>query len=164
MCNAYIYAGFKYDKNDSVLVVSRDDYKLCGAAKPTQHFADGDTRFRLDHSGLFYFLSGAPGHCDAGQRMAVSVMAKQDAATPARAPAAAMSPGGDEDEGGSYSGGSKPPPRASGSVPISKPPPAPAGTSGAPSARGTLLLAARHVVVVVGAVLGFLLCVSDALK
>jgi hypothetical protein len=69
-------ADFKYDKaNDSVLLVSRDDYKLCAAAKPTQRFEGGDTRFRLDHSGLFYFLSGALGHCDAGQRMAVRVMA-----------------------------------------------------------------------------------------
>ncbi|CAL5052449.1 unnamed protein product [Urochloa decumbens] len=97
---------FKYDKNDSVLVVSRDDYKFCGASRPAQRFDGGDTRVRLDHSGFSYYISGAPGHCDAGQRMTVRVLPPlQDAAAtpaPAEAPAAAMAPGGGEDEGGSF--------------------------------------------------------------
>ncbi|RLM54512.1 hypothetical protein C2845_PM10G10950 [Panicum miliaceum] len=108
---------FKYDKNDSVLVVTRDDYKFCGAARPAQRFDGGDTRFCLDHNGFFYFISGAPGHCQAGQRMMLRVLAQgrqeggSDPAPPAEAPDA-MTPGG-EDEGGSYepspgSGGSKP--------------------------------------------------------
>ncbi|CAN6214231.1 unnamed protein product [Urochloa humidicola] len=113
---------FKYDKNDSVLVVSRDDYKFCGASRPAQRFEGGDTRIRLDHSGFCYYISGAPGHCDAGQRMTVRVLPPlQDgggvggtpAPAAAEAPAAAMAPdgGGDEDEGGSF----VPPPPGSGS-------------------------------------------------
>nr|CAB3467820.1 unnamed protein product [Digitaria exilis] len=96
---------FKYDKNDSVLVVSSDDYKFCGADRPLQRFDGGDTRFRLDHSGFGYFISGAPGHCDAGQRMAVRVMPQEGSTRPApvpQAPASAMSPGGGEDEGGEF--------------------------------------------------------------
>ncbi|KAF8723769.1 hypothetical protein HU200_021746 [Digitaria exilis] len=98
-------ADFKYDKNDSVLVVSSDDYKFCGADRPLQRFDGGDTRFRLDHSGFGYFISGAPGHCDAGQRMAVRVMPQEGSTRPApvpQAPASAMSPGGGEDEGGEF--------------------------------------------------------------
>jgi hypothetical protein len=145
-------ADFKYDKaNDSVLLVSRDDYKLCAAAKPTQRFEGGDTRFRLDHSGLFYFLSGAAGHCDAGQRMAVRVMAPQ--------PPAAMSPGD-----GEFTGGSKPAPAGGASVSISKPPPPSSAGSGsehakssggAASVRAQSLFAGYyyHVFVLAGAVL-----------
>ncbi|CAL5038078.1 unnamed protein product [Urochloa decumbens] len=114
---------FKYDTNDSVLVVSRDDYKFCGTSRPAQRFDGGDTRVRLDRSGFSYYISGAPGHCDAGQRMTVRVLPPlQDAAaTPApeaEAPAAAMAPGGGggEDEGGSFDPppGSTPPGRGGG--------------------------------------------------
>ncbi|XP_052165143.1 early nodulin-like protein 2 [Oryza glaberrima] len=81
-------------KNDSVLVVSRDDYKLCNADKPEQRFDNGaDVRFRLDRNGNFYFISGTPGHCKAGQRMTVR-----------DSPAGAPSPASDDedDSGGSY--------------------------------------------------------------
>jgi len=100
-------ADFKYDMNDSVLVVTRDDYKLCGASRPAQRFDGGDTRFCLDHGGFCYFISGAPGHCQAGQRMMLRVLEQGrqegggDPAPPAEAPDDAMAPGG-EDEGGSY--------------------------------------------------------------
>ena len=100
-------ADFKYDMNDSVLVVTRDDYKLCAAARPAQRFGGGDTRFCLDHGGFCYFISGAPGHCQAGQRMMLRVLEQGrqegggDPAPPAEAPDDAMAPGG-EDEGGSY--------------------------------------------------------------
>jgi len=116
-------ADFKYDMNDSVLVVTRDDYKLCAAARPAQRFGGGDTRFCLDHGGFCYFISGAPGHCQAGQRMMLRVLEQGrqegggDPAPPVEAPDAAMAPGG-EDEGGTYEpspgsgsgsgGGSKP--------------------------------------------------------
>ncbi|KAJ1259015.1 hypothetical protein BS78_10G121000 [Paspalum vaginatum] len=123
---------FKYDKNDSVLVVSADDYKFCGAAEPLLRFDGGDTRIRLDHTGSCYFISGAPGHCDEGQRMAVSVLLTQQEGgklgSPAKAPAAAMPPGGEgEGEGGSYqdpgSGGyNKPGPGSSGGSGSSRPP------------------------------------------
>jgi hypothetical protein len=70
-CNA----GFKYASIDSVLVVNHDDYKQCSTDAPLSRFTDGDTRFTFDRFGLFYFVSGAPGHCEAGQRMIARVMA-----------------------------------------------------------------------------------------
>ncbi|XP_062217813.1 early nodulin-like protein 6 [Phragmites australis] len=65
---------FKY-ANDSVLLVSHDDYKQCNTESPLSRFTDGDTKFTFDRYGLFYFVSGIPGHCEAGQRMIARVMA-----------------------------------------------------------------------------------------
>uniref|UniRef100_A0A0E0LAI5 Phytocyanin domain-containing protein n=1 Tax=Oryza punctata TaxID=4537 RepID=A0A0E0LAI5_ORYPU len=99
------FLDFKYAQNDSVLVVSRDDYKLCNADKPEKRFDDGaDVRFRLDRNGNFYFISGAPGHCRAGQRMTVRVMADHGSlGADGDSPAGAPSPGDDEDDsGGSF--------------------------------------------------------------
>ncbi|RLM85189.1 hypothetical protein C2845_PM04G19200 [Panicum miliaceum] len=90
---------FKYSKNDSVLLVRRGDYGGCRAASPVRRLAGGgaDTKFRLDRPGLFYFISGVPARCEAGQRMVVRVVDARDslgAPTPAPAPA----PGGMDDE------------------------------------------------------------------
>ncbi|XP_022681819.1 early nodulin-like protein 1, partial [Setaria italica] len=115
------YSYFKYDKNDSVLVVSRDDYKFCDAVRPSQRFDGGDTRLRLENSGFSYFISGAPGHCDAGQRMTLRVLPQQQqqdggseaaptGAPGAMAPGGAAGGGGGGDEGGEFG-----PPHGSGS-------------------------------------------------
>ncbi|KAM0917727.1 hypothetical protein ACQ4PT_009181 [Festuca glaucescens] len=88
---------FRYARNDSVLVVTRDDYKLCRGDRPALRLDGGEeARFRLERSGSLYFISGAPGHCDAGQRLTVRVMAQHDddaSASPAEAPGG-LSPGG----------------------------------------------------------------------
>ncbi|KAK1647870.1 hypothetical protein QYE76_065675 [Lolium multiflorum] len=85
---------FRYAKNDSV-VVTRDDYKVCRGDRPALRLDGGEeARFRLERSGSLYFISGAPGHCDAGQRLTVRVMAQHDgASSPADAPAASTTPG-----------------------------------------------------------------------
>ncbi|XP_044958493.1 early nodulin-like protein 1 [Hordeum vulgare subsp. vulgare] len=106
---------FRYDGNDSVLVVTRDDYKRCGTDRPVLRLEGGEARFRLERSGFLYFISGAPGHCDAGQRFTLRVMAERDngggGAPPTEAPA--MPPGGPfNSTPGSGSGGSaRMPPR-----------------------------------------------------
>jgi hypothetical protein len=80
-------AEFKYASNDSVLVVNHDDYKQCSTDAPLSRFTDGDTKFTFDRFGLFYFVSGAPGHCEAGQRMIARVMAPSSlTGAPAAAP------------------------------------------------------------------------------
>ncbi|PNT76052.1 early nodulin-like protein 1 [Brachypodium distachyon] len=91
---------FRYATNDSVLVVSREDYKLCSAEKPALRLEGGEGRFRLERSGFLYFISGSPGHCDAGQRLTVRVMARerdddddQHGASSPTAAAPALSPG-----------------------------------------------------------------------
>uniref|UniRef100_A0A453RCK2 Phytocyanin domain-containing protein n=1 Tax=Aegilops tauschii subsp. strangulata TaxID=200361 RepID=A0A453RCK2_AEGTS len=122
-------ADFRYEKNDSVLVVTRDDYKRCGADRPVLRLEGGEARFRLERSGFLYFISGAPGHCDAGQRFTVRVMAQRDngPASPTEAPA--MSPGGSfNSTPGAGSGSTRTPPRgnagdgkASGAAPMRAP-------------------------------------------
>ncbi|KAL9232822.1 hypothetical protein vseg_007887 [Gypsophila vaccaria] len=64
---------FKYSK-DSVLQVDREDYGSCNVTSPILKFEDGNTVFKFDHSGFFCFISGKPGHCEAGQKMIVRVM------------------------------------------------------------------------------------------
>uniref|UniRef100_M8C0J8 Early nodulin-like protein 2 n=1 Tax=Aegilops tauschii TaxID=37682 RepID=M8C0J8_AEGTA len=63
---------FKYAAKDSVLLVNHDDYKMCSTVTPLTRFADGDTKFKFDRTGFFFFVSGVPGHCEAGQRMIAS--------------------------------------------------------------------------------------------
>nr|CAB3453711.1 unnamed protein product [Digitaria exilis] len=66
---------FKYSKKDSVLLVRRGDYDGCGAARPVRRLpGGGHTKFRLDRPGLFYFISGVPARCEAGERMVVRVV------------------------------------------------------------------------------------------
>ncbi|KAF2288948.1 hypothetical protein GH714_022981 [Hevea brasiliensis] len=64
---------FRYQR-DSVLVVNSKGYESCNVSNPISKFDDGDTVFELDRYGLFYFISGESGHCEAGQKMVVRVM------------------------------------------------------------------------------------------
>ncbi|XP_010249435.2 PREDICTED: early nodulin-like protein 1 [Nelumbo nucifera] len=68
---------FKY-KKDSVMAVSDSDYKRCNSTYPIFFSNNGNTLYRLDHSGLFYFISGASGHCERGQKMIIKVMSPED--------------------------------------------------------------------------------------
>ncbi|KAK2420359.1 hypothetical protein P8452_50560 [Trifolium repens] len=64
---------FKY-KKDSVMEVGKENYNDCNATQPTFFSNNGNTEFKLNHSGTFYFISGASGHCEKGQKMIVRVM------------------------------------------------------------------------------------------
>ncbi|KAH7858951.1 hypothetical protein Vadar_029731 [Vaccinium darrowii] len=64
---------FEY-KKDSVLVVSEEEYNKCKSAHPIFFSNNGDTVFKLDRPGLFYFISGVAGHCERGQKMIVKVL------------------------------------------------------------------------------------------
>ncbi|KAG6524022.1 early nodulin-like protein 1 [Zingiber officinale] len=67
---------FRYQQgNDSVLVVTEAAFGSCNATDPGQNFTDGSTSFQLDRSGPFFFISGAAGHCDIGQKLVVVVLA-----------------------------------------------------------------------------------------
>ncbi|XP_057738226.1 early nodulin-like protein 5 [Arachis stenosperma] len=65
---------FKYSK-DSVLVVSEEEYESCRSTKPLFFSNNGDTVFKFEHPGVYYFISGVRGHCDKGQKMIVKVLA-----------------------------------------------------------------------------------------
>ncbi|URD94994.1 Plastocyanin-like domain [Musa troglodytarum] len=81
---------FKYE-NDSVLVVDKNAYKECNTTDPQLKFVDGNTTFRFDRHGYFYFISGKPGHCEAGERLIVRVMVHSEV-MPGAAPSS--QPGG----------------------------------------------------------------------
>ena len=98
---------FKYAGDDSVLLVRLGDYERCSeASRPLRRFADDGggrgTRFALARPGLFYFISGVPARCRAGQRMVVRVVGgvrrpslTSGVPTPAPAPAPGTQPSGD---------------------------------------------------------------------
>lgn len=66
---------WKYDgEKDSVLQVSREDYTNCNISSPIKKYNDGDTKVKLDRPGPFYFVSGAKGHCEEGQKVVVVVI------------------------------------------------------------------------------------------
>lgn len=93
MTRSCIWSDFKY-ANDSVLLVNHDEYKQCSTESPASRFTDGDTKFKFDRAGPLYFISGAPDHCEAGQRMMVHVVAHSTlaAAAPAKPPASSAAP------------------------------------------------------------------------
>ncbi|XP_074303446.1 early nodulin-like protein 6 [Silene latifolia] len=83
---------FKYSK-DSVLVVDSEDYGNCNGTRPVAKFEDGNTVFEFDRSGFFFFISGKPGHCEAGQKMIIRVMVQSGVQhPPARSPSPSPSP------------------------------------------------------------------------
>ncbi|CAL0333071.1 unnamed protein product [Lupinus luteus] len=66
---------WKYEGGkDSVLRVGREDYANCSTSNPIKVYNDGNTKVKLDHPGPFYFISGAKGHCEKGQKLIVVVM------------------------------------------------------------------------------------------
>ncbi|CAN6819717.1 unnamed protein product [Brassica oleracea] len=104
---------FFYDaKVDSVLQVTKEDYDSCNTEKPLKQFNDGDTKFELDNSGAYFFISGAPDHCAKGQKIHLVVLAERN-------------PGGGG--GGSADRGAGDNPKVTpGSPPANTPAPAPA--------------------------------------
>ncbi|CDP13713.1 unnamed protein product [Coffea canephora] len=87
---------FRYEE-DSVLVVSSSDYENCRTSHPISKFDDGNTVFQFERSGLFYFISGQPGHCKSGQRLVIRVMHPSEEVEP---PQAAPSPAAPNPNGG----------------------------------------------------------------
>ncbi|CAA7410211.1 unnamed protein product [Spirodela intermedia] len=80
---------FKYKKGeDSVLVVNEEDYRACNTSNIVRKLDDGDSVFPLGRSGAFFFVSGDPGRCQAGQRLVVVVLAlrRRSGPSPAAVP------------------------------------------------------------------------------
>ncbi|KAL6838397.1 hypothetical protein ACP4OV_031803 [Aristida adscensionis] len=89
---------------ESVLEVTRDDYNRCSTASPiAAHRAApgaGAVTVPLPRSGAFYFVGGAAGSCQKGERVVVVVMSEKHGRSgghhgffaPAQAPAPAESP------------------------------------------------------------------------
>ncbi|KAJ0091301.1 hypothetical protein Patl1_14583 [Pistacia atlantica] len=68
----WVAKSFKYDnKTDSVFEVSRSDYLVCETSKPIKEYRDGNTTVELDRWRNYYFISGAKGHCEKGQKLEI---------------------------------------------------------------------------------------------
>ncbi|XP_057433458.1 early nodulin-like protein 14 [Lotus japonicus] len=86
------YLVWKYDGGkDSVLQVNKEDYGSCNTSNPIEEYKDGNTKVKLDRPGPHYFISGAKGHCEKGQKLVVVVMtpkhSRDRAISPASSPA-----------------------------------------------------------------------------
>ncbi|KAH7287469.1 hypothetical protein KP509_32G057400 [Ceratopteris richardii] len=67
---------FNYSKDfHNVMEVTKEHYDTCNSSNPILFWDDGATVVQLNTSGTFYFICGVPGHCDAGQKLAVRVAA-----------------------------------------------------------------------------------------
>jgi len=87
---------FKYVANqDSVLLVTRDAFQTCNTTNPAASYNDGNTSFKFPRPGPYYFISGAQGHCEKGQKIVVVVMSHRRGGSnlaPAEAPTLGSSP------------------------------------------------------------------------
>lgn len=83
MLFALLYApvDFRYQK-DSVMVVTSEEYEKCRSSHPLFYSNNGDTVFKLDRPGLFYFISGVAGHCQRGERMIIKVLETEETPPP----------------------------------------------------------------------------------
>ncbi|WOL19058.1 hypothetical protein Cni_G27855 [Canna indica] len=69
---------WKYDAaKDSILQVTREAYLSCNRSNPLAEHKDGATVVELRRSGAYYFISGADGACEEGQKMIVVVMSER---------------------------------------------------------------------------------------
>lgn len=82
---------FKYSNTfHDVLQVTKSDYDSCKSDSPLATYKSGNDIVSLSKTGSYYYLCGFPGHCAAGQKVAVVVFA---ATTPPHsAPSHAPSP------------------------------------------------------------------------
>ncbi|CAI8610197.1 unnamed protein product [Vicia faba] len=64
---------FKYDK-DSVMMVSEEEYEKCKSDRPLFFENNGNTVYKFERPGMFYFISGVSGHCTRGQKMVIKVL------------------------------------------------------------------------------------------
>ncbi|XP_057722195.1 early nodulin-like protein 13 [Arachis stenosperma] len=84
---------WKYDGGkDSVLEVNKEDYGNCNTSNPIKKFNGGNTKVELDHPGPFYFISGAKGSCEQGEKLHVVVITPRGAPAPSQAHTHAPSP------------------------------------------------------------------------
>ncbi|KAG8386328.1 hypothetical protein BUALT_Bualt03G0137500 [Buddleja alternifolia] len=74
---------FKYKKgSDSVLVVNKDDYEKCNTENPILKLDDGNSIFKFNRSGPFYFISGNNSNCGEGQKIHIVVLAVRNRRAP----------------------------------------------------------------------------------
>ncbi|KAJ1696699.1 hypothetical protein LUZ63_005211 [Rhynchospora breviuscula] len=76
---------FRY-KNDSVLVVSQNDFETCNGSNPIITYFGENTYYMFDLPGAYYFISGELEHCAQGQKLAIHVTSSATLESPPPAP------------------------------------------------------------------------------
>ncbi|XVF35569.1 hypothetical protein REPUB_Repub18cG0157200 [Reevesia pubescens] len=71
---SFTFSDWRLFSKDSVLQVSKKDYETCNTSSPIAAYKDGNTKVKLEKSGAYFFISGAEGHCQKGQKLIVVVM------------------------------------------------------------------------------------------
>ncbi|GAY60266.1 hypothetical protein CUMW_200600 [Citrus unshiu] len=97
--------------------VTEADYVACNAKASIKHHISGSDAITLNAPGIYYFICGIPGHCQAGQRLRIEV---ESDGSPGASPSAA--PGQSPTTSSTSTGGSAstvPPGGGSGSTPPS---------------------------------------------
>uniref|UniRef100_A0ACD5UY33 Uncharacterized protein n=1 Tax=Avena sativa TaxID=4498 RepID=A0ACD5UY33_AVESA len=74
---------FNYAASHDVVEVSKAGYDACSASTPVASYKGGKTTVKLATAGKHYFICGIPGHCAAGMKLTVNVVAASTA-TPAK--------------------------------------------------------------------------------
>ncbi|XP_027115756.1 early nodulin-like protein 4 isoform X2 [Coffea arabica] len=74
---------FRYKKGyDDVLEVDKDDYYNCNKENPFLALKDGESVFKFNRSGPFFFISGYADNCQKGQRLIIVVLHPRAASPP----------------------------------------------------------------------------------
>ncbi|KAL6564355.1 hypothetical protein OROMI_015805 [Orobanche minor] len=65
---------FEYDPEfHSVLQVSQSDFHSCNTATPISSYTTGNDSIVINNSGHYYYICGVMGHCEAGQKIDITV-------------------------------------------------------------------------------------------
>ncbi|KAJ1287339.1 hypothetical protein BS78_02G002500 [Paspalum vaginatum] len=79
---------FQYGSSHDVTEVTKAGYDACSGASPLKSYTGGATTVKLTAPGKRYFICSVPGHCAAGMKLEVTVVAAATVVTaPAPAPA-----------------------------------------------------------------------------
>ncbi|OMO81116.1 Plastocyanin-like protein [Corchorus capsularis] len=110
-----------------VAEVTRQAYQSCNGSNPLSNFTTGPTRITLRNSGEHFYICAFPGHCSAGQKLAINVTGSSTATPPSSSPSPTPSP---STETPPSSSPTTPPPFPSSPSPSGEAtPPPPAGNS-----------------------------------
>ncbi|MBA0651612.1 hypothetical protein Goklo_018922 [Gossypium klotzschianum] len=81
-----MHIGFEYNAQfHNVMRVTHPMYKACNASAPLATYTTGNDTINITTKGHHYFICGAPGHCQAGQKVDINVLRTSETA-PTTAP------------------------------------------------------------------------------
>lgn len=78
---------FSYNNQfHNVMQVTEQDFNACNSSSAMATYSSGSDRITLERPGHYYFLCGAPGHCEAGQKVNIEVNLPHSFPSPSPAP------------------------------------------------------------------------------